>query len=353
LVTTTKEVFAMKEKKVEKTTRTKLAELEAERLTLQTAERAARKAMARLERELVTAEGNLAVATATAASGSWLDRRELRKAEAAVADVRAKLDGARAQAREAEAALDPIEDSIIELQVGAHGPEIRAARKKAAELKALLREQQEAALVTARQMAAIYKAAAAKIPRRLVSMRSEKFLRVEITDPAITALYGEGSFTNVNVKERQFIQENADSMIGPIEAAIPHMDPKAAAEAKNQIASIRKKALASLEKTNAAVPKSVFLHFEFFKARDGEKRGKWKIVPGQDMNPGKVERIYEDGALPGELAAIMDIELGRLTRLNGRAATDLEKTELDFNFLLHSITDEEMREAVQIIEEGA
>lgn len=285
------------------TTRGKLAALEAERLTLQTAERAARKAIARHERELVTAEGNLAVATATAASGSWLDRRELRKAEAAVADVRGRLDEARAQAKEAEAALDPIEDSIIELQVGAVGPEIRAARKKAAELKALLREQQEAALATARQMAAIYKAAAAKIPRRLVSMRSEKFLKCEITDPAICELY-----------------RGTSSLGDYLNPGLPR------------------------------VPESVFLHFEFFKARDGEKKGKWKIVPGQDMSPGKIERIWEDGPMPEEIESLRDLELGRLCKVNGKAPTDLEKRDLDFPVIAGMVTDEELRAAQSQIE---
>jgi hypothetical protein len=294
----------MKEKKMEKTTRGKLAALQAEREKLQAAHFAARKAVGHHERELVTAEGDLAVAAATAAS-SWLDRRAERKAEAAVADVRAKLDEARARAKEAEAALDPIEDQIIELQVGAVEPEIRAARKKAAELKALLREQQEAVLSTARQAVALYKAAAAKTPPRLVSMRSEKFLKVEITNPVVCALYR-----------------------GPSSEG-DRLNPKP-----------------------PTIPESVFLHFEFFKARDGEKKGRWKVVPGQDPRPGKVERIYEDGPMPDEIESIKEIELGRLTTVNGRARTEQEKADLDFRFIEGLVTEEELRQAAQIIEEG-
>jgi hypothetical protein len=69
------------------------------------------------------------------------------------------------------------------------------------------------------------------------------------------------------------------------------------------------------------------------------------------MNP-KVERVYEDSPLPGEIAAITDIELGRLTRVNGRTASDLERQELDFNFLLHSVTEDELQNAMRSIEEG-
>jgi hypothetical protein len=339
----------MKEKKVEKTTRTKLAELEAERLKLQQASSTARKAIARHERELVTEEGNLAVAQATSETGGWLDRRELRKAEKAVADVRAKLDAARVQAKEAEAALDPIEDSIIELQVGAHGPEIRQAAKKVAELKALLREQQDAALATARQMAALYKAAAAKIPRRLVSMRSEKFLKVEIRNPVISALH-HGDFASA--ERRRAINEYATEAVAKIQQEMLFMGPKDREDAENKIAAIRNKRLAELEKEDRNC-EPVYLHFEFFKARDGEKKGKWKIVPGQDMAPGRIERVYENGPLPEEIAAIKDIELGRLTKLNGRAASDLEKVELSFPFIEGMVTKDELQNAMRSIEEGA
>jgi hypothetical protein len=292
-------------KKIEKTGTTgreKLAALEAERERLQTVHSAARKDIARYEREMVTAEGNLAVATATAAGGGWLDQREQRKCERAVADVRAKLDTARAQAKEAEAALDPIEDQILELRIGAVEPEIRAARKKAAQLKALLREQQEAVLATARLAIALYRAAAAKVPRRLVSMRSDRSLKCEITDPASVARMTGG--TDVAGRER-------------VEAT------------------------------------SAFLYVEFFRARQGEKRGKWRIVPGQDMNPGKIERIYSDGPMPDEIESIRDIELGRLARVNGKPPTDLEKTDLDFNFIGGMVTEEELQKAMRSIEEGA
>ena len=325
----------------------KLAALEAERGRLGAAHSAARKAVGQYERALVTAEGDLAVAAATAASSSsWLDRRAERKAEAAVADIRAKLEEARAWAKEAEAALDPVEEEIIELRIGAVEPEIRAARKKAAELKALLRDQQEAALAIARQLAAVYQAARSKTPQRLVSMRSEKFLKVEITNPAITALYGAES--PVNAERRRDIRVNAESEIAAIKAQIPFMNTKAAEDAKNKIAAIRAKVAADLEKMN---PGSVFLHFEFFKARDGEKKGKWKIVPGQDLRPGKVERIEEDGPLPAEIESIRDIELGRLTTVNGRARTEQEKAELDFNFIERLVTEEELRQAARAIED--
>lgn len=289
-------------KKIEKTGTTgreKLAALEAEQEGLQTVLSSARKSIGAHERELVTAEGNLAVATATAAGGGWLDQREQRKCERAVADVKAKLDTARAQAKEAEAALDPIEDQLLELRIGAVEPEIRAARKKAAELKALLRQQQEAVLATARQAVALYRAAAAKVPRRLVSMRSEKFLQVEITDPALVALLTGG-----------------------------------------------------MDEAGKARATSAFIHKEFFMARAGEKRGRWRIVPGQDMNPGKIERIFSDGPMPDEIESIRDLELGRLARVNGKPPTELEKTDLDFNFIGGMVTEEELRQAAQAIEGG-
>jgi chromosome segregation ATPase len=285
--------------KTESTPREKLAALEAEREKLQTAHSSTRKVIARHEREMVTAEGNLSVATATAADGGWVDRRELRKAERAVSDVRAKLDTARAQAKEVEGGLDPIEEQILELRIGAVAPEIRAARKKAAELKTLLRQQQEAVLATARQAVALYQAAAAKVPRRLVSMRSEKFLQVEITNPAFVAMMTGGE-----------------------------------------------------DETGKARATSAFIHFEFFKARDGEKRGRWKIVPGQSMDPGKIERIFQDGPMPDEIESIRDLELGRLARVNGKPPTDLEKTDLDFDFLERMVTEEELQKAMQSIEEG-
>lgn len=289
-------------KKMEKTGsmgREKLAALEAEQTRLQTVLSATRKAIGAHERELVTAEGNQAAAAAIAAGGGWLDRREQRQAERAVADVRAKLDAARAQAKETEAALDPLEDLIIELKIGAVEPEVRAARKKAAELKALLRQQQEAVLATARQAVALYRAAAAKVPRRLVSMRSEKFLQVEITDPALVALLTGG-----------------------------------------------------MDEAGKARATSAFIHKEFFMARAGEKRGRWRIVPGQDMNPGKIERIFSDGPMPDEIENIRDLELGRLCRVNGRAATELEKEDLDFNSIGGMVTEEELRQAAQAIEGG-
>lgn len=289
-----------KTEKTGMTGREKLAALEADRERLQTVLSSARKAIGGHERELAIAEGNLSVATATAAGGGWLDQREQRKCERVVADVRAKLDAVRAQAKEAEAALDPIEDQILELKIGAVKPEILAARKKAAELKALLRQQQEAALATARACAALYRAAAAKVPRRLVSMRSVKFLQVEITDPAKVAMLTGG-----------------------------------------------------MDEAGKARATSAFIYFEFFKARDGEKRGQWRIVPGQDMNPGKIERIYSDGPMPDELESIRDLELGRLARVNGKPPTDLEKTDLDFNFVAGLVTEEELQNAMRSIEEGA
>jgi hypothetical protein len=131
----------------------------------------------------------------------------------------------------------PVEDSIIELQVGAHGPEIRQAAKKVAELKALLREQQDAALATARQMAALYKAAAAKIPRRLVSMRSEKFLKVEIRNPVISALH-HGDFASA--ERRRAINEHAQEAIAGTDGRCLH-GVRMTEDAENKITAIRNK----------------------------------------------------------------------------------------------------------------
>jgi ribosome-binding protein aMBF1 (putative translation factor) len=283
--------------------RTKLAELELERGKTAAELADAKKTVDRIKRELIAAEKNLGIATAASASGGWSERREAKRWAGIVESVKERLEAARERVKETEGKIEPIEDVIMGIQIGRVGPEIQAARKMAVELKALLRQQQEAALETAKRLAALLAAVVAKTPKRLVSMRSEKYLKVEIRDPVISSYHG-------------------------------GEDPEQA-------------------KAQGREPKPVFFSVEYFKAVAGERRGKWKIVPGQDMDPGKVEKEYCAGDLPAELEDIKTLDLRRLTTLNGKKPTEMERQTLDFNFIRFSVTKEELAEVTKAIEEAA
>ena len=276
----------------------KLVDREKEKRRLEAAVLGAREAVKILSRESVDAERALAAAAAGGYK-SFLDRREFRKRDRVAAEVKARLLVAQKDLGVREEALGRIEDEIAELRVELAEPRIRAIRKRAVELTVRVKELQRELLGAAEELVGLHRATEEILPRRIVGKRSDRFLKVNLTDPALVALH-----TRTVHPETMAIGGSAPS-----------------------------------------------IHVEFFKALAGQVAGKWKVADGEELDVGEVEILYGDPALPDEIEAIRDLDIGRLYAVNGDGGVFAGK-ELNFQTLEH-LTSRKNIHAAQGARKGA
>ena len=222
---------------------------------------------------------------------SWMSKRSERRAQAVVETAKAETEAASVRLAEAETAL---EEHMAAQEMNAKSgfkAWTVAAKAEAARLTDTLKRQQAEMLETGRRLASLYVVGRKKAPRRILSRRSSLFLRVEVLDPAIRALY-----------------ETAD-------------------------------------------PPWTF-RVEFFRAVRGEREGRWKILPGQSLDHGTVEIMWGDTGLPDELQAVEDIDLGYLYRANGSSGK-LKNEKLNLHSIEHFLLSAEDLQAAENVAERA
>lgn len=259
-------------------------------MKLEEAVRKSRKELEVRRAELWDAETAASLTAGVSGSGGgWTDKRAALAAKEAV-------DAAKAAMEEASRKFEDAENALIEEMAEAEAivkKDFRAwiikATEEEARLTGLLQKQQAAAVATASRLVALRIVAEKMAPRRIKSRSSKKFLKVVAIDPAIKNLY-------------------------------PNTDPPGS------------------------------LHVETFRAVRGERQGKWKIIPGQDCDPGQVEVVWGTEAIPASFEAISDINLGYFHKANGNAGK-LKGEKLTARNLEYLLIDEKDLQAAAAVAE--
>jgi hypothetical protein len=249
---------------------------------------AARQEMEKGNLELSEAEGRLTVAEAAATAGGWIERRKMGGWRETVEALRGRLSAAEKAFAEKEIDVERLRDEVSALRFELAQPFIEAVRKQVVDHGTRLQAHMAAAEKEAKGLAALYQLVVEQSPRRIVSQRvPDRFWRVHC--PAMEGLY-------------------------------PDTKPPGA------------------------------FSMEPIKAMAGERAGKWKIIPGQDLGilPEDIETAWGDAPLPAEVEAIRDrLDLGVAFSLNGG-----KKRELSFAAIAAAVTPEDVERASKSIEEG-
>jgi hypothetical protein len=257
---------------------TEMKKAEKTRKALEEAVREARTTAEARRVELWNAEKTLSLTAGTVESGvGWIERRSARRAQETFETARTALDQANHELEAAEVALEGFMADQEQVEKADFKDWVVVAKAEAERLTGLLRKQQAEALATARALVALHVVGEKKAPRRVLSRTCKRFLRVELTDPSLRALY-----------------PNEDHPV---------------------------------------------LRIEVFRAQKGERAGRWKILPGQDCDPGEVEIMWGRVGLPDEITSIHDLNLGYLFRANGTGGK-LKGEKLNAYNVEHFLIDE-------------
>jgi hypothetical protein len=99
---------------------------------------------------------------------------------------------------------------------------------------------------------------------------------------------------------------------------------------------------------NADPPGS--FHVEVYRAVKGERQGKWRIVAGQDVDPGPTEIMWGRTGVPAGIEAIRDVNLGYLFKPNGNSGK-MKNEKLDAYNIEHFLIDEKDLQAAAAVAE--
>ena len=268
-----------------------MKKFEKKRLELEVVVREARKRLEDRRLELWNAEKALSFTVGVSESGGWIERRSARRAQEGFDAAKVAMDAASNELAEAEEALENHMAAAEETEKKDFKGWAVKATAEAARLSALLRNQQSEMLATARALVALHVVAERTAPRRIKMRRAVgKFVKVEPCDPKFRELY-------------------------------PAADPPGS------------------------------FSIELFRAHRGEREGKWRILPGQDLDPGEVEIQWSKVGIPAELAAVDALELGYLYRPNGTAGK-LKEEKLNAYSIEHIFLEEKDLQAAMAVGEG-
>lgn len=254
------------------------------RLKLEEAVRESRKVLEARRAELWSAEKAASLAVgAVEAGGGWTAKRNVQAAKKAVDAAAAAMAEATREHEEAEASLIDFMGHEEDSRKGDFATWTARAKVEVARRTGNVQRLQKELLAEVRALTALHVVAREKAPRKVVSRRSSHFVVVEALDPAIKNLY-------------------------------PDADP---------VGSFR---------------------VEFFHAVRGERAGRWRILPGQSLDPGTVEVIWGDTGLGPELESIADLNVGYLFKPNGFGG-NLKNEKLDTQNVGRFLEEEDLKRA--------